>query len=136
MSDSHAAKGSNIIDRLRHRFLTRSVIVPLLAFFAVALVLLSLGDVLLTVPHQSAEPLMDSYDTGRDISRVVTALSPLVGFMIAGCRWYWKFARRKTSKIPVLRLSIETILLIFVLPTAVHLLGTFAISNTGSVDIL
>lgn len=64
------------------------------------------------------------YDTARDISRVVTALSFLLAFAVAG--FFLKSARERTGA----RIG-KAVILVITTPTIVHIVGTFMINNFG-----
>ena len=63
------------------------------------------------------------YDTARDISRVVTALSALVAAMVV-------VLKLRGKKLTVTR-SLKAIAVLIGVPLVVHLVGTFAINNFG-----
>lgn len=64
------------------------------------------------------------YDTARDCSRVITALSLLIAFVMAG------FYLKSGSPCTGTRIG-KAVILVFAAPTIVHMVGTFMINNFG-----
>jgi len=64
------------------------------------------------------------YDTARDISRMLTAISILGSLFIAGA--YLRGRKPLTTSA-----VIKAVALVLVMPTCVHLIGTFMINNYG-----
>jgi hypothetical protein len=64
------------------------------------------------------------YDTARDISRLVTLASLIISIVIATI-----FLRGRKTRTP--GIMVKVVLMLFAVPTAVHLLGTFMINNFG-----
>lgn len=65
------------------------------------------------------------YDSARDISRLLTALSALIAVILG----LYHVRSRKANSISVSRLKVAA--LVVAIPTVVHLLGTFVINNFG-----
>lgn len=66
------------------------------------------------------------YDTMRDISRTVTALSTILSIIVATC-----FLRGRKSITP--SIVTKAVALVLLMPTIVHLMGTFMINNFGGI---
>lgn len=64
------------------------------------------------------------YDTARDFSRVLTAVSLLMSLILSG--YYIRGQKEKTQSVIV-----KAVMLVLAVPVSVHLIGTFMINNYG-----
>lgn len=65
-----------------------------------------------------------SYDTARDISRLVTCLSLIISIFVAA--WFLRSRKENTGSAIA-----KAVALVFLVPTVAHLMGTFMINNFG-----